>query len=476
MYTYEQRMKAVQLLIEYHFHIADVISELGYPTPPALRKWYRQYSANGDLRKSKSELNFDCEKKRALVRYTQEEKEQTVIDFFSRDSTIREVKDGFPMSVSTIYCWKTQMLGKGRMADMKKTVITDGCIKELEKYETEIELLKESISRLHKENEQLIKENCKLQLQKDVLEAASEILKKDKGVNLELLNNREKAMVINTLCDRYPLCELLSLLSMAKSSYFYQKKALNTDKYSSLRQLVRQVFSEGKSQYGYRRVYLVLKSEGIIVSEKVIRRIMKEEQLTKHVKTAKKYNSYKGEISPEVDNIIHRDFHADKPNCKWLTDITEFHIPAGKVYLSPIIDCFDGMIVSWTIGKSPNAELVNEMLDNAISILKDGEKPIVHSDRGCHYRWPGWIDRMTAAGLTRSMSAKGCSPDNAACEGFFGRLKNEMFYGHTWQGITIETFIEILNDYLKWYNEKRIKVTLKGMSPINYRRSLGLVD
>lgn len=92
---------------------------------------------------------------------------------------------------------------------------------------------------------------------------------------------------------------------------------------------------------------------------------------------------------------------------KWLTDITEFHIPAGKIYLSPIIDCFDELPVSWTIGIHPDAELVNTMLDEAIATLKDDEKPLVHSDRGAYYRWPGWISRMSEAGLTRSMSKKG---------------------------------------------------------------------
>jgi transposase InsO family protein len=108
----------------------------------------------------------------------------------------------------------------------------------------------------------------------------------------------------------------------------------------------------------------------------------------------KKYNSYIREISPGVDNLTQRDFHADKPNEKWLTDITEFHIPAGKIYLSPIFDCFDGLAVSWSIGTSPNADLVNSMLYNAVSLLDENEHPIVHSDRGGHYRWPGWIQRM----------------------------------------------------------------------------------
>lgn len=124
-----------------------------------------------------------------------------------------------------------------------------------------------------------------------------------------------------------------------------------------------------------------------------------------------------------------------------IKNITEFHIPAGKIYLSPIIDCFDGTVVSWTIGTAPNADLVNTMLDNAIVTLKSGVHPIIHSDRGAHYRWPGWIKRMNDAKLIRSMSRKGCSPDNSACEGFFGRLKNEMFYSNSWLDVTIDSFI-----------------------------------
>jgi len=202
---------------------------------------------------------------------------------------------------------------------------------------------------------------------------------------------------------------------------------------------------------------------------------MKEENHTVPYRKRRNYSSYKGEITPAVENVINRDFHADAPNKKWLTDLTEFQIPAGKVYLSPIIDCFDGMVVSWAIGTSPDAELVNTMLDGAISSLSDTDHPIVHSDRGSHYRWPGWISRMEDAGLIRSMSKKGCTADNSACEGFFGRLKNEMFYYHSWDGVSIEQFINELDRYIKWYNEKRIKITLDGMSPMDYRRSKGLV-
>ena len=133
------------------------------------------------------------------------------------------------------------------------------------------------------------------------------------------------------------------------------------------------------------------------------------------------------------------------------------------------------MVVSWTIGTSPDAELVNTMLDAAIeTVAETTARPVVHSDRGGHYRWPGWLSRMSDAKLTRSMSRKACSPDNAACEGFFGRLKNELFYPRDWKSVTVEQFIEVLDDYIRWYNEKRIKISLGALSPIEYRVSLGL--
>ena len=178
------------------------------------------------------------------------------------------------------------------------------------------------------------------------------------------------------------------------------------------------------------------------------------------------------DISSDEINQLKAQIQANE---KWLTDITEFAIPSGKVYLSPIVDCFDGLLVNWTISTSPDALLVNSMLDDTAKLLSVGEKPIIHSDRGVHYRWPGWIDRMEKNGFIRSMSKKGCSPDNSACDGVFGRIKNEMFYNADWSGVNISEFIGILNDYLYWYNEKRIKKSLGYLSPIEYRHRLGLV-
>lgn len=520
MYSYEERLKAVQLYIQYDKSYASVFRELGYPpSSHSIKLWYKEYEETGDLHKSysssskysdeqrkaavqyyvehgrsksrtvkalgyptrqqltewiKQDLPDEvrpCTKGQSLVHLTKEQKEQVAIELCTRDGSAQEIADKYNVSRYSVYNWAWDLLGKGNVSPMpKKKPDTTAVTQET------VDSLKQEIEQLHNEAEDLKRQVYRLQLEKDVLEKAAEILKKDEGVSLEKLTNREKAIVIGALRSKYRLYELLDVFHMAKSSYCYQQAVLNApDKYADLRVKIRTVFDESSSRYGYRRIHSSLKNEELTVSEKVVRRLMQEEKLiVPHVKR-KKYSSYKGEITPAVPNVIERDFHAEQPNMKWLTDITEFHIPAGKIYLSPIIDCFDGLPVSWTIGTSPDAELVNTMLDNAIGTLKDGEHPIIHSDRGAHYRWPGWIERMENAELTRSMSKKGCSPDNSACEGFFGRLKNEMFYGRSWKDVSIEEFIIILDEYMHWYSEKRIKLSLGGMSPLQYRRSLGLI-
>ena len=302
-----------------------------------------------------------------------------------------------------------------------------------------------------------------------------ELLGKDRSVDPGKLTNREKAVLAESLRSAHRPDALLDAAGMAKSSYLYQKNApLRPDKHAALRIRITEVFHGSYRRYGYRRVHAALKSEEVVVSEKVVCRIMKEEVLIAKRPGKRKYSSCKGEIGEAPENIVKRDFHADGPNRLWLTDITEFSIPAGKACLSPIIDCFDGMCVARTQSTSPNAELVSSMLDAAASKLPEGEHPVSHSDRGCHCRWPGWIERCERYGVTRSMSRKGCSPDNSAMEGFFGRLKGEFFYGRDWSGWSVHGFMDALDEYIHWYNEEGIELSLGGMGPMRYRRSLGL--
>jgi transposase InsO family protein len=329
---------------------------------------------------------------------------------------------------------------------------------------------------LERQLEALQRDVRQLQLEHDLLKKANELLKKGLGVDLQLLGNREKTQLVDALKDIYRLPELLVHLGIARSSYFYHRAQANLeDKYVTIRRSLAEIFESNHRCYGYRRLQASLARQSVTISEKVVQRLMKQECLVAARPRRRRFGSYLGEISPAPENLINRDFHAKTPNEKWLTDITEFQIPAGKVYLSPIIDCFDGMVISWSIGTQPDAGLVNTMLDAAIDTVTDAEGgTIVHSDRGAHYRWPGWLTRISDAKLVRSMSRKGCSQDNAACEGFFGRLKTELFYPRDWKSITIEQFVREVDAYIRWYNEKRIKLSLGSRSPVEYRKSLGL--
>ena len=386
-------------------NVSKTIRDLGYPCRLVLKEWIAEAFPD----------DLNCSKPRKIGVYlSKTEKKNAVIELCAKENTAKEVAQKYNVDRASLYNWKHSMFGDKDVPPMDKT-------NKLDK-QTNVNFdktLEDSFNELKEKYESLQRETYKMQLEYDALKAASEIIKKDQGITMKLLTNYEKAIVIDTLRDRYTLKELLSVFQMAKSSNFYQERIIiSSDKHKDLRESIRKIFAEPMGTYGYRRIYMVLKNNDGIVSEKVIRRIMHEENLVANTIKGKKYSSYMSEISPSVPNILKRNFHADLPNSKWLTDITEFHIPVGKVYLSPIIDCFDGLPVAWTIGTSPNAELVNTMLDAAIATLKDGEKPIIHSDRGAHYRWPEWIDKVNKAGLVRSMSQKGYSPDNSACEGF----------------------------------------------------------
>jgi transposase InsO family protein/transposase-like protein len=442
---------AVEHYLNHGRCIAATARALGYPCRDLLRKWIRELHP---------ELCKHLVGGVGMPPRPPELKQTAVVALCTRQGKAEAIAQELGVSRPTLYNWKNQLLGREAPASMKRpnSLPADP---EKAQLEQQIESLKRDLRRL--------------QLEHDLLKKANEIIKKDLGVNLRLLTNREKTMLVDALRSAYALPELLAGVDLARSSYFYHRGRIRLeDRYVEVRRVLADTFERNRRCYGYRRMCASLRMLCVCVSEKVVRRLMKQENLIAANPKRRRYGSYLGEITPAPENLINRDFHAAAPNQKWLTDITEFQIPAGKVYLSPMIDCFDGLVVSWSLGTRPDAELVNTMLDAAISTVADSpDRPIVHSDRGAHYRWPGWLSRIGGAGLIRSMSRKGCSPDNAACEGFFGRLKTEFFYPGNWRTTTIEQFTAMLDSYIRWYNEKRIKVSLGSRSPLEYRASLG---
>ncbi|MBP2160443.1 MULTISPECIES: IS3 family transposase [Asticcacaulis] len=510
MYSYADRMRAVELYLKLGKRIKTTIRQLGYPTKNALKAWCREYEQQLDLRvrcSVRAPKYAEAERQAALAHYRTHDrciastmralgypgratltawvreafpevkahltgrswrpaypedlKQVGVIELCNREESARAVAHRLGVCRPTLYNWRNQLLGHEATSVMKQRNTSPPTL-EREALERQLEDLQRDIRQL--------------QLEHDLLKKANELLKKGLGVDLHLLSNREKTRLVDALKDTYRLAELLTQLGLARSSYFYHHARRSfADKYDVMRRRLTDIFESNHRCYGYRRLQASLARQSVTISEKVVQRLMKQENLIVAKPKRRRFGSYLGEISPAPDNLLNRDFHANAPNEKWLTDITEFQIPAGKVYLSPIIDCFDGMVISWSIGTQPDSTLVNTMLDAAIEQVADGEaRPIIHSDRGAHYRWPGWLTRISDAKLVRSMSRKACSQDNAACEGFFGRLKTQLVYPRDWSAFTVEQFVKEVDTYIRWYNEKRIKISLGALSPIEYRKSLGL--
>ena len=303
---------------------------------------------------------------------------------------------------------------------------------------------------------------------------------KAEGWDPASISNRSKCELGERLrrATALPLRSITGFLRISKSSYEYWRPrvAAPRDRDADIRGRVVRIFREGSGCWGYRTVWARLRREGVRASEKRVARVMREEglEVVYNKRRARGYSSYAGEVSKAPENLVNRKFRADEPNRLWLTDITEFRLPGGeKVYLSPVIDCFDGMPVAWSIGLHPDKRLANSSLLKACAARPAGGRTTIHSDRGGHYRWPEWIGICEENGLVRSMSAKGCSPDNSACEGFFGRLKNELFRYRDWEGVTAEEFMGRLEAYLVYYRDGRIKKSLEWLSPMEYRRKLG---
>lgn len=231
---------------------------------------------------------------------------------------------------------------------------------------------------------------------------------------------------------------------------------------------IKEIFFYHKERYGYRRITLELKNQGYNVNHKKVYRLMVKLNLVPIVRVKRRYSSYKGTIGTIYQNLIKRDFSSKSPNQKWYTDVTEFNLNGQKIYLSPILDGYNGEIISYNISKSPNLEQVNDMLDKAFN-NKNLEGLILHSDQGWQYQHKLYQQRLKNKGIKQSMSRKGNSIDNGMMENFFGILKTEMFYNQENQYKTIDDLKKAIEDYIYYYNYDRIKTKLKGLSPIKYR-------
>ena len=264
---------------------------------------------------------------------------------------------------------------------------------------------------------------------------------------------------------------LLEVARLPRSTYYYQLKELDgLDKDKDLKAEIQAIFTEHKGNYGYRRITLELRNRGHIVNHKKVQRLMKILGLSARIRRKRKYSSYQGEIGKKAENIIQRQFEASRPMEKCYTDVTEFAIPNStqKLYLSPVLDGFNSEIIAFNLSCSPNLEQVKKMLEQAFT-EKHYENTILHSDQGWQYQHDSYHRFLESKGIQASMSRKGNSPDNGMMESFFGILKSEMFYGHEKNFKSLNQLEQAIIDYIDYYNNKRIKVKLKGLSPVQYR-------
>ena len=254
---------------------------------------------------------------------------------------------------------------------------------------------------------------------------------------------------------------------MARSIFDYHLKRLkSSDKYAEEKDMIESILHEHKGRYGYRRIVAEMQSRGFTVNHKTVRRLMGTMGLKSKIRKVR-YRSYKGGIGRIAPNIINRNFIAQAPNCKWATDVTQINIGSEKLYLSRILDVFNGEIISYNLSGSPNLKQIYDMLDKAFAKFDNFDGLIIHSDQGWQYQHSGHRQRLTQHHVLQSMSRKGNCLDNAMAENFLGIMKSELLYAEKFE--SAEDFMKVLDEYIDYNDNKRIKYRLKGKSPVQYR-------
>ena len=254
---------------------------------------------------------------------------------------------------------------------------------------------------------------------------------------------------------------------MARSTFYYHLKRMEvSDGYDRIRENINRIYEENRGRYGYRRITFALHNNGVRINHKTVQKLMRQMHLYGKRKKYH-YRSYKGEVGAVAPNIIDRNFKSDKPYQKMTTDVSQVTIKDDKIYFSPLLDMYNGEIVTYTITDRPDLHMVTDMMSQALREITVPEGCMIHSDQGWHYQHKSYQKLLRDNGITQSMSRKGNCLDNAVMENFFGIMKSELLYLNTWD--SMEQFKAALREYVQYYNTKRIKLRLNGLSPVQYR-------
>jgi transposase InsO family protein/transposase-like protein len=462
MYDEETRRRALEL-IDSGMSPAQASAAMGgRPGKKAVREWARRRAEGSPQRKQ-------------VVRLGAEEKVAAVRRVRSGEGA-GSVARGLGVCAQTVRNWV-------------RAAARDGEVSLVTEEDARSRVAMRSPGGLPDDPEELRRMVIELQFEVDLRDALLEVVKKDPGADCAKLSNREKAELVGALRPAYSLTFLLPRVGIAGSTYHYQRARIEEgrDPDEDIRAEVARLFEESGGTDGYRRIHAALevRGDGTRPSEKRVRRVMGQEGLLvaydrRRLRGYDSYDRAAAEADPDVlPNVPLRedgshDFSAPAPNVLWLTDVTEFRLPddARRVYLSPVLDCYDSSIVGWEVALSAcSASLTDPSLEMACSCLREGDAPTLHSDGGGQYHAESWKSTCAGHGVARSMSRPGHSPDNSRMEGFFGTLKNLRFHHRDWSGWTADEFVAEVDRWIVEYNEGRRKESLGWKTPMEYRRA-----
>ena len=448
-YSKEVKEKAIYLS-EKGWNSFSIAKELGIPES-TVNGWLLKFKINHNLTHKISKRGFSADFKRKVLETRWKDK-----------LSFKETAELFNLdNPSLIEAWQKRYFDDGILGlhpklksrpSMKPTELIPP---------TKDQSIKSDKERIKELEAEIARLKYEMSFYDDFMKEMREIAKPNRAVK------KAQIIAIERLRKIYPLQFMLEYFGISRSIYYARLASIKKgDKYAEEREAIRILVAMNKGRYGYRRITIALHKLGIHINHKVVMRIMKEENLTCKVRL-KKYRSYRGTEGKIAPNIIKRNFTAIKPYQKWATDITEFHVFVRKVYLLPILDMYNGEIVSYEISERPVLTQVLSMLDKAFKNRPNSKGCILHSDQGWQYQHSTYQETLKNHAIIQSMSRKGNCLDNSVMENFFGSLKSELLYLEKFD--SYEDFISKLKDYIDYYNTKRIKLKLKGMSPVEYR-------
>ncbi|WP_088088267.1 IS3 family transposase [Bacillus sp. OV166] len=453
-YSKELKLSAIRDYLSGKYSLREITRRYEISDLSVLRQWINKYNSHSELKDTSHGRTNSMTKGRKT---TLDERKQIVYYCLENDKDYQKAAETYQVSYQQVYQWVKKHEDGGDEALRDK--------RGKNKVESELspeEKVKLEMRNLEKENERLRAEKRILKkVRGDRKEAKiSQIRFEDKYIAIQELHQEENLAIIL-------LCEVAGIARSAYYKWLNRTPSVREIRNEEIIKEMKALHEKVDGIYGYRQMTLNMNRKfEEDLNHKRIYRLMKISGLESVIRKKKK--RYKPSTPQHVaENVLNREFTAEKPNEKWVTDVTEFKYgQSKKAYLSAIRDLYDGSIVSYVLGHSNNNNLVFKTLDQAITHL-DGDKPLIHSDRGYQYTSHGFKRKLDAAEMTHSMSRVGRCIDNGPMESFWGTLKCEKYYLHKYE--TFEELSIAIDDYIKFYNYERYQKRLNGFSPMEFR-------